>query len=1741
MNTQSLVTWNYTLSDATEYLLKRTKNSETEWTSVLSCSIDTASYYDNDVWWHDTLWYKVAAINTYGQGGWSDVAEVYIQSPPIDIPLLSGDQGANHATQSVLDWTFTGSTQGSPISFSLQRSNDSGSTWAVMWDIDSTGSAYIDDPLSLDSTASYRIQSSMDFGLNSVWSNIVHVLLTNWPNVPAPILVVLQDPSYSLSGSVDWEYTGSTELAQGFTLERASRSNPLQSLTYETVEIFPSLDVTSSIDLNVSYSNDYYYRIFSFSGSRSSSISSDSMFMYPPPPQIFTWQFGTLTQSVAFWGNFLGQYTTSLFRSVDGGLTWPDTYSVPPTPEGYYYIDNDVSVDSTYTYKLQEQFYPDSEEFSNTLSVTIIPETSSKVILGFMRDAGYQYDTSADTPWNYHTASLLNINSFAKGQLHLTHWLQGGDNYYNADHPGVYGPNTHGGYEGQMGRLLGPTSSFYTVVGNHDVSDAGIDNYRSYFQMFTQSIGVHDFYTASIGPVMIFGLRETSDTGTEFAEGATQWTWFSQSCEDSLNNHPDIIWRVAMVHVPGVISSGSHNANQSLVNLPWKKWGIDAMYSGHVHFVERLESSSVVFINSSLMGSDKRTPTEIVQYDKWWYTGGEEDHDYVWSLLEFDSGSNKYAFSMSFYSGSTKLDDTGSTEIINGMMTGGSIVLMKPWYAPPTASASQVSSDAYVSWIFSGDFSQSLFRSEDSGATWPVTYSIDPEVYEYTDSDVLSETSYWYKVRHLKWPTEPYSNVADVYISTPPTPPEAPLFLEVTSGSAILDWNEISNATYYNIYKSIGGTGSFEFLDTSDTNHYVDHDVIKNNVYWYKVTAVNDDGESDPSNEAYLITLHCEPLDFEPLVYSGVIGYSSGSTYKNIYGKLFPFTTSVDRSISVYARSKDFDSHLALIDSNHNILVEDQWDGWNQTGDYSLYGNTGLRYELSSGSYFIELSTSDNRIGRYILTISPGSRLETSWSIAVDPNNTNYISSSQCIVVGESGLNLVYWNINERSASRIIYTPPEQIVGSTYSPKQDKVYAWCYYYDNGFYSASIDEYDNVGNFIQSNFYYRNPSNNQPYHPTVDLSDGYVSYDAVNDRIILTRYFYSTIENIIIWDCATRTILAAISSSDYQAGNGLGVASYSEVDNHYYVPVTYGIYAGDGLPMIKIDAETFAVSTTTPSVNGISDYISSSNLVMVRKPDGHIGLYDPIKDIITQSISDLPSMGYYEGAGVGDDCANAIIVGIDPSIDMNIPGLAILDKNTFQPQNYLIITSDFTGDPDWNPSGFYGYSHAFCPSDSRVYSALMDIDTNEDRLYSTRISRAKGTWPAPFTASSADTASCLVYVTDFLVTSSTPTTLMERAYPSFITVNSTFKSSSMVISDNEYMETSEYPYQHNRHNWFVSLDGQTRLNDYTESFIHTWPGRNAVVCNSKYYMLSDGLNHQTDAGEPITASSLLIFDISGSLLNTIALTHGGMDLGTDGECVYMFEHDGTDTYMEYITASTDTIRHTYNIINRDWTTSTMFNAEISETASLNTHTGYYQGKMFVVMDINDTALIYCNNLQTGSEFGCGWGDVLNRVFSANAIYYNYSLNMADGTSDYGGWTGGLAYCPLNNSVYVGALSAAPDYAPIILKCNSNLDVNQVFDLSSYTGSNFLSADEIVYNPKNRSIELYCHSNNNSEIIIYDPVANTFVCQKSILTDDPIGFYPGYSVGIDKINGTTYVPQRYDGNVDALTGSVKIYTN
>src|SRR5262249_44810508 len=128
----------------------------------------------------------------------------------------------------------------------------------------------------------------------------------------------------------------------------------------------------------------------------------------------------------------------------------------------------------------------------------------------------------------------------------------------------------------------------------------------------------------------------------------------------------------------------------------------------------------------------------------------------------------------------------------------------------------------------------------------------------YTDQTAVNGTTYYYKVTALNAVGEgPRSNERSATPPTPASTPGVPTLAPATpgNGSVALSWSAPASdggaaITSYAIYRGTSSGGE-SLLDstTGPVTTYTDSSVVNGTKYFYKVTAINMVGESQPSNE----------------------------------------------------------------------------------------------------------------------------------------------------------------------------------------------------------------------------------------------------------------------------------------------------------------------------------------------------------------------------------------------------------------------------------------------------------------------------------------------------------------------------------------------------------------------------------------------------------------------------------------------------------------------------------------------------------------------------------------------------------------------------------------------------------------------------------------------------------------------------------------------------------------------------
>ncbi|MCO5385849.1 MAG: cell wall-binding repeat-containing protein [Desulfosporosinus sp.] len=267
------------------------------------------------------------------------------------------------------------------------------------------------------------------------------------------------------------------------------------------------------------------------------------------------------------------------------------------------------------------------------------------------------------------------------------------------------------------------------------------------------------------------------------------------------------------------------------IELDW-----DSVSDASSYYVYRSTSSSGTYSKIATTTASRYTDDDL-----------EEDTTYYYKVKAVD-GSDTSAYSSRDYATTSDSDEDDSDE--------------SDLSAPTDLTArAESSSEIYLDWdsVSNASFYH-VFRSTSSSGTYSNIETTTTS--SYTDSDLEKDTTYYYRVKAVSSSeTSAYSSKA--YASTSDSDDSddsdlsAPknLTAEAESSSEIyLDWDSVSDASSYYVYRSASSSGTYSKIGTTTSSRYTDSDLEEDTTYYYKVKAVDGSDTSEYSSRDYATT-----------------------------------------------------------------------------------------------------------------------------------------------------------------------------------------------------------------------------------------------------------------------------------------------------------------------------------------------------------------------------------------------------------------------------------------------------------------------------------------------------------------------------------------------------------------------------------------------------------------------------------------------------------------------------------------------------------------------------------------------------------------------------------------------------------------------------------------------------------------------------------------------------------------------
>ena len=232
---------------------------------------------------------------------------------------------------------------------------------------------------------------------------------------------------------------------------------------------------------------------------------------------------------------------------------------------------------------------------------------------------------------------------------------------------------------------------------------------------------------------------------------------------------------------------------------------------------------------------------------------------------------------VTYYYMVTAVNDSGESAFSNTVSGQNKAVTSKPAAPVVKIGNSATSGKPMLTWnAVSGATSYKVYRATSQNGTYSLLGTVTAT--SYINTGAKDGVTYYYKVTAVNDSGESaYSNIVsgqNKAVTPKPSAPVVKIGHSSTSGKPMLTWNAVSGATSYKVYRATSQNGTYSLLGTVTATSYINTGAKDGVTYYYKVTAVNDSGESAYSNIVSGQSKSVTPKPSAPVV---KIGHSATS------------------------------------------------------------------------------------------------------------------------------------------------------------------------------------------------------------------------------------------------------------------------------------------------------------------------------------------------------------------------------------------------------------------------------------------------------------------------------------------------------------------------------------------------------------------------------------------------------------------------------------------------------------------------------------------------------------------------------------------------------------------------------------------------------------------------------------------------------------------------------------------------
>ncbi len=335
------VTWTDASTNETGFVVERSADGGTSWTTLstspaLAGSGTNGDYIDATATAGSTWTYRVGAVN----------GTIVRYSPAVSLALVAAPSNLNAAAANgpAVSLTWANPAGSSATSLVVQRTADSGATWADVATLPATDTAYTDTTVTTNTTYGYRVVAHD--AVSSAASNVATVILVSPPT--GVTLTSTQPTATTFAVTVGWVDTATAE--SGYVVERSSDGGVTWTTLGTTLPAIAGAGSTGTYVDPTATEGTLTYRVGAVNGLQVAYSGPVSITLVAAPTGLAL--AGGVNGSVILtWTDNATTETSYLVeRSTDGGTTWNTTATLAANTVTW--TDAATVRGTTYTYRV---------------------------------------------------------------------------------------------------------------------------------------------------------------------------------------------------------------------------------------------------------------------------------------------------------------------------------------------------------------------------------------------------------------------------------------------------------------------------------------------------------------------------------------------------------------------------------------------------------------------------------------------------------------------------------------------------------------------------------------------------------------------------------------------------------------------------------------------------------------------------------------------------------------------------------------------------------------------------------------------------------------------------------------------------------------------------------------------------------------------------------------------------------------------------------------------------------------------------------------------------------------------------------------------------------------------------------------------------------------------------------------------------------------------------------------------